>query len=225
MATLLSDVFLDVRSSYSDVPDEQTAQGLRIANRVHREIVADYKVVTTTDYIVFDGSTREYPISENYLAVWSCNLLLDANSSPIPLEESSRDQLDQESPGWEFPQASQPTKWYLDNNSGPVLGTDWIEATPTSPATVAGFPILKYVASLYTPFTASSSIPSSLKSARIYIAGISFEWARLRGKDDRAARERDYALAKLELGDYLITKQKYNSPRVRPFFVGGSMTR
>ncbi len=225
MSTLLSDIFLDVRGTYNDCPSEVTDQGLRLANRIHREIVADFKVATIVDYVIFDGVTRDYPLNENYLAVWECDLLLSANSAPLPLTETSVDQLNQESPGWKFPQASQPTSWYLESANGPVLGTDWIEATPTNPANTSGFPILRYTASNYVPLTAGSSIPTTLRSPEVYIAGIVARWGRMRGKDGWEQKEGIYQDEKRELEKYLITKQKYNEPRVRPFFAGGAATR
>ena len=190
MATLLSDCFIDAKGSYNDLPNETTVQGLRLANRVFEELCADFKIVTTTDYVIFDGVTREYPIPVTYKALWSCNLVLSAMSAPLALVETSRDQLDQESPGWEFPQASQPTQWYTDSGpSGPVIGFDWIQAVPTTPANSTGFPIAVYTASLFTPLTAGSSIPTTLKSPEVIIAGLVARWGRMRGKSDWQAKE------------------------------------
>ncbi len=221
MAYALTSAFTRARLAFNDLPLASTTLGLQLANELLEELLADFKLVTATKYIVLDGIARDFTLDPNYKAVWNADYIMSANAAPIALYETSVDQLDASYPGWRMPMKSMPTQYYVENTSAPMIGFDFIPSQATSPATVNGYPIVRIVVSEYTPMTDASNLPTSLKSPNVFIKGLIAKWADAKEKPDVMKRIQDFETAKLELSTYINTKQKANPPRLVPFFSGG----
>ncbi len=224
MAFTVASVFTRARLAYNDLPLETTTIGLQLINELHEELVGELKLVTTTAYIVLDGTNRDFTLDPTYKAVWNADYLMSEDAAPIALYETSVEQLDASYPGWRFPQPSLPTQYYIENTSAPVIGFDFIPGTATSPATTAGFPIVRIVPSLYTALTANGNIPASLRSPALYIKGLVAKWAETKMKPDVNLRVQAFEEEKITTSSYIASKQKANPPRLVPFFAGGRST-
>lgn len=206
------------------MPNENSTIGLQIANELLEELLSDFKLVTSTEYIVLDGTSRDFTLDPNFKAVWNADYLLSADAQPLALYETSVDQLDASYPGWRFPQPSLPGQYYVENTAAPVIGFDFIPSLATTPATTSGFPIVRIVVSKYTPMTNSSNLPVSLKSPNVFIKGLIAKWADAKEKPDVMKRVADYEKECEILSTYINTKQKANPPRLVPFFASGRAT-
>lgn len=221
----LADVFVDALTIDNNIPGITTPQGLRLANEVHHELTAEFKISTSEQTQVLDGINREFVQNENFLGIWDCDYFFSANSAPFGLDETSVEELNAESKGWRQPFKAVPGKYYWDVKQGTVLGFDFIPGVATSPADSTGFPIVRYTVSEFIALTASSNLPAVLKSSRVYVTGIAAKWGTLRNRPGKDDRINDYEYEKRMLESYLVSSQKANPPKINPFFVGGTATR
>lgn len=211
---------------YSDIPpltgtnpsSAQTAQSLRILNRVHRELLNMLPLVTSLQTLTLDGTSREYSISENYVAIWTAEYLFTATSQPQILDPTSVEQLNADQPGWRTTFPGVPFRWYsFQGSSGPILGFDPIPPT----ATVAGYPTVRYQVSEYVALTAAGTIPSTVDTADVYVMGLAAYWGKYTKKDNWQETWAMYEDAKQRLDGFLTMKQKNNPPTINPFMRGG----
>ncbi len=214
MAETLTNCFADVTRIYSDFTTDATLR-LRLANIIHKQLVEEFRLATTEVDLVLDTTNREYALSETYVAIWSANYLTSATAKPFPIFQTSYDQLDEEEAGWRDSRSGRPTEFYDWQNStgGALIGFDRIPAT----ASVAGYPTVRLVVSVYTAFTAASdTIPAVCRDNTPYVAGIAEKWAEWRNKDDWEKRVEKFERAKNELGTYRQRRQRRNDPRLIP---------
>lgn len=228
MATSVATVVTRAQIAYNDITAASSSDGITLGllNEIHEELTSDFKIYSDVQYVILNTTDREYTLDPTVKAVWNADYLISNADTPIPLYEASIDELDQEYAGWRFSFTSQPTLYYVDNSTNiNIIGFDWIPQTATSPANSTGFPIVRIYCSLYEALTAGGNIPITLKSPAVYIKGLISKWAEYRGKPDAGARVQDYEMERAKLETYLITRQKNNPPRMRPFFAGGVAAR
>jgi hypothetical protein len=217
MAETVANAIADTRRIYPDFPADSTLQ-VRFANIIHRNLVEEFRLATTTADLTLDGIAREFTLNEDHVAVWSADYLTSATATPIPLEPISYDELDVNSPGWRNSIERIPAAFYewQGATGAAVIGFDSIPPTATS----GSYPTVRMIVSVYTALTSGGNLPAVIRDNTPYVMGMAYQWALKRHSDDVPLRRALYEDAKNELGAYRMRRQRRNPPTLAPAIRG-----
>jgi hypothetical protein len=217
MAETWQNAVADAKIGCPAFPIYTDAVALRFGNRVHKELVEEFRLMTTTADLTLTTTDREYALDETHVAIWAADYLTTATATPYPLSETSVDELDTEDPGWRDPNISGiPELFYQYQNStgGAVVGFDRLPST----ASTAGYPTVRIYVSLYTALVSGSSLPAVIRTSKVYSLGLCAAWSELRDPEKFPYWNERYKAAKDELGVYVSRRQRRNEPVVRTSF-------
>lgn len=217
-AEAVANVIADARISFPDIADDIDC--LRWLNVVHRNLVEEFRLSVTTRDLTLTTTDREYALADTDVAIWSAEYRASATAQPIPIYETSVDELDSEYGAWRDFQRTQPYWYYqhVDANGAAVVGFDKLPQT----ASTGGYPTVRIYVSVYTALTALGNIPAAVRDYKVYVWGLCCEFAKMKHRDEIPRFEALYEEAKNALGVYVSRRQRHNEPRIVPMLRMGS---
>jgi len=216
VAETWQNVVADARIALPGIPAYTDAVTLRLGNRVFKELIEEFRLMTTETDVTLDGTSREFTLNENHVGVWNATYLSSATATPIPLIETSVDELNARQGGWKTSATSTNPRWYQWQNSTGAALVGFENIPPT--ATSGGYPTVRLVVSLYTALTSGASLPATLLTVDPMVFGLCRAWAALRDPDRLPYFEEQYENAKNALGVYVARRQRNNPPAIEPGF-------
>lgn len=220
-AETVANVIEDARVACPDLADDTAA--LRWLNVVHRNLVEEFRLVTTTTDLTLVAGTREYTLGDEYSAIWSAEYRASSTATPIPVEPTSVDELDADYGAWRDFRRTEPRFFYqyTDTNGAAVVGFDALPQTSSS----GGYPTVRLYVSKYVALTGGGNIPASVRDYKVYTWGLCCEFAKLRKRDELPVFEKLYEDAKNQLGTYIARRQRNNEPKIIPMLRAGVSAR
>jgi hypothetical protein len=216
-AETVANVLTDARIACVDLADD--ADTLRWLNVVHRNLVEEFRLVTTSIDLTLTTTSREYSLGDQYTSIWSAEYRSSATATPIPVSPTSVDELDSDYGAWRDSRQSEPRFFYqyTDLNGAAVVGFDRLPSVATS----GGYPTVRLYVSQYAALTAVGSIPASVRDYKVYVWGLCCEFAKMRKRDELPVWQQLYEDAKNQLGVYVMRRQRNNDPKIIPMLRAG----
>lgn len=179
-------------------PDCDSIRALQILNEVDEEISWHIPLRRKSTDIALVGSllatTTEYVLDVSVLKIWSARLVGTLFTTQTPLNDTSIDSLDVNSPGWRSYSPATPRSFYVSNNDtvgviglfpGPNFTTPLVGGllVPTDAA-----PKLTIDYSYRTPLVVSSVMPITPQIRWLYVDGMRMLYAREKDSSNLAMR-------------------------------------
>jgi hypothetical protein len=210
VAENVTDAIIKVQRYFPDVTQTIAFQ---LLGDIHSELNEEFALrVTTEELAAFSPGTREYPLSEDVLAVWSAIYHESADASHR-LAETSIDELDTDHGYWRNGAKGTPRRYYLTTSeTGAMVGFDPHPDTMT----VDGYPKVTLHVSKRAPLILGGILPPNLRSSRIYVVGAAWLYAEQMYPDRAPAFEAAYRREKGKLATYMMRRQRRSRPTIMP---------
>lgn len=220
MAETYQNVVADARIALPGIPIYTDAVTLRLTNKIHKELVEEFRLVVTTADLTLTTTDREYDLNEGHVAIWSAEYRTSATAKPFPVYETSVDELDTDDAGWRDGRSGRPELYYqyAKSTGAAVVGFDRLPPTASS----GGYPTVRLYVSLYTALASGDSIPATVRTSNVYVFGLCSEWARLRDPEKFEYFNAEFEKEKNKLAVYADRRQRRNHSRQIPFLRLGS---
>lgn len=219
MTESVQDTILDIRRVYPEIGTDDAV--LRMLNSVHSELIEEFPLVIDTQTVILDGSSREFSLDEDWVAIWSVDYLTSATQR-YPVVATSVDELDENNPGWRSSRLGVPSQYYeWATTTGAVIGFDPIPQTATTPSSASGYPRIEMQVSVREPLTLQSNLPATLRTNDVYVKGVALQHAEELVPDEYQLRYALYEQAINALAGYKARRQRRNPSKVSPFLFSG----
>lgn len=175
----------DFQSRFSDVT---SAEAIRLANMIHKRILARLGIRDTSIDISLTAGTREYDLAETAIQIRAAYYVRSATAGDFQqLDETSTDKMDLLDTGWRNRTTqSQPRLYFVNslvnsNTSKKRIGFDPIPDTTTS----GGYPKVTLYITQHTDLVGADTLPTQVQDSQIYLDGMSWLFAKEQGLADR----------------------------------------
>jgi hypothetical protein len=169
-------------------------RALRVLNRIHRRILSRVQVRNSSTDISLTSGTRQYDLAATVMKVWAGYYIKSATADDFyPLIETSVDELDQRDSGWRSrtnTSSSTPDLYYVTSavtGDGAKNQVGFVEIPPTT--TSGGYPKVTLHTTDCAELATDDSVPTNLLDDEIYLAGMSYLWARQYDKENAGSHE------------------------------------
>lgn len=215
MAITVATVISEVQAVF---PEATSAEIVTHVNTVDRDLGAQIKLRREMVDVSLTASDDEYVISETIIRVWAAHYVESSTrSNQYPLQEISRDELNNFKSNFRLSPDNKPRFYYLDVDSAGDIVVGLYPIPPTT--TSGGYPKVVLETTKWATLNSGSSLPAKIKNIRAYKAGVCFYYAQATRKREAQYWEQEYEKAKAEEIKLENGRLAQLAPKMKPSWV------